>query len=48
MVVSWLTSQFRTGPKQQPKKGSGLPLYRSTLLISRLGLLAKKARSGLQ
>jgi hypothetical protein len=26
----------------------GLPLYRSTLLISRLGLLAKKARSGLQ
>ena len=22
MVVSWLTSQFRTGPKQQPKKGA--------------------------
>ena len=28
MVVSWLTSQFRTGPKQQPKKGAPIALYR--------------------
>ena len=27
MVVSWLTSQFRTGPKQQPKKGAPIASY---------------------
>jgi hypothetical protein len=27
MVVSWLTSQFRTGPKQQPKKGAPFASY---------------------